>query len=87
MEIVLALPVGSADVERGFSIMNHARYDRRSRLSTKHIEDIVRIRINGLDFEDFNVEPYTLHWLKNHIETDFNANIKNFGKAIKKKNN
>jgi hypothetical protein len=68
--------VGSADVERGFSIMNHIRYDRRSRLTPKHMEDIVRIRINGPELEDFNVLPYTLHWLQNHIETDAVTNIK-----------
>ena len=83
VEIVLALSVGSADVERSFSIMNHVRYDRRSRLSTKHIEDIVRICINGPEFEDFDVEPYTQHWLKNHIESDSNANIKKTSSNVK----
>jgi hypothetical protein len=68
--------VGSADVERGFSIMNHIRYDRRSQLSVKHIEDISRLRINGPDIENFNVKPYTLHWLKHHMQTDAETFIK-----------
>ena len=51
---VLALPVGSADAERGFSIMKHAKYDRRSRLTPKHLEDILRLRINGPSLEKFD---------------------------------
>ena len=86
VEIVLALSVGSADVERSFSITNHVRYGRRSRLSTKRIEDIVRICMNGPDFEDFDVEPYTQHWLKNHIKSNSNANIKKTSSNVKTEN-
>jgi hypothetical protein len=70
VEIVLALPLGFADVEDRFSIMNHVQYYRQSRLSTKHIENIIKICINGPDVEYFNVQPYTLHRLENHIEPD-----------------
>jgi hypothetical protein len=69
--IVLALPIGSADVERGFSIKNHFKTNWRSTLSTSHIEDIMRIRINGPDIEDFEPVTYTLHWLNtNHLDSD-----------------
>ena len=44
---VLSVPVGSADVERAFSILSHIRDQRRSRLTPKHIEGLLRIRING----------------------------------------
>jgi hypothetical protein len=77
MVIVLTLPVGSADVERAFSILNHIRYDRRSRLPPEHLEAITRIRINGPGIKDFNVVPYTLNWIANHIETDTPIYTKN----------
>ena len=69
--IVLALPIGSADVERGFSIKNHFKTNRRSTLTTSHIEDTMRIRINGPEIDDFDPVIYTLHWLNtNHLESD-----------------
>lgn len=69
---VLVLPIGSADAERGFSIMNHIKYNRRSRLSPQHLEDSLRIRINTEDdLEKFPAKKYALQWLKeNHLRTD-----------------
>jgi hypothetical protein len=46
--IVLSLPLGSADIERGFSVMHYFKTNRRSRLTAKHMEDIARIKINGV---------------------------------------
>jgi hypothetical protein len=69
--IVLTLPIGSADVERGFSIKNHFTTNWRSKLTTSHIEDIMRIRINGPEIQDFDPIIYTLHWLNtNHLDSD-----------------
>jgi len=71
LHISLSLPVGSADVERGFSVMNYFRNKRRSKLTTKHVEDIARIRINGPSIAEFDATLYTLHWLKsNHLPSD-----------------
>jgi len=71
LSIVLVLPVGSADVERGFSIFDHFRISRRGRLTPKHIEDITRIRVNSPDINTFDATLYTLHWLSSgHIEAD-----------------
>lgn len=70
---VLALPIGSADAERGFSIMNHIRTDRRSRLSGEHLTDIMRIRINGPDeIEKFSASKYAVNFVEkeNHYRTD-----------------
>lgn len=81
----LAIPVGSADVERGFSMLNHARYDRRSSLSPTTIDavlrfdniksilklSIFRIRLNSPDISKFNCETYAKRWIsENHIESD-----------------
>ena len=39
--------IGSADAERGFSIMNHIRTSRRSRLSVSHLNcTLIRLQIN-----------------------------------------
>lgn len=72
IQTILVIPIGSADAERGFSIMNHIKYDRRSRLSGKHLEDIMRIRINGNDdIEKFPAMKYARQWIKeNHMRTD-----------------
>ena len=71
IHIVLTLPIGSADVERGFSIKNHFKTNWRSKLTTLHIEDIMRIRINGPEIQDFDPIIYTLYWLNtNHLDSD-----------------
>ena len=71
VDVVLALPVGTADVERGFSILNHIRYDRRARFTVEHLEDMSRIRINEPSLSKFNAEAYALHWLKSgHMQSD-----------------
>lgn len=67
---ILVILVGSAEAERGFSIMNHIRGDgRRSRLSPEHLQDIVRIRVNGPDeIEQFPAVRYAKAWVdSNHM--------------------
>ena len=59
---VLAVPVGSADVERAFSILSHIRDQRRSRLTPKHIEGLLRIRINGPSTDKFLPLKYAKTW-------------------------
>ncbi len=84
--IVLALPIGSADVERGFSTKNHFKTNWRSTLTTSHIEDIMRIRINGPELENFDSLTYTLHWLNTkHLDSD--DPISGRGSIEKKENN
>ena len=70
IQITLALGVGSADVERAVSVMNHISYDSRSRLSISHIDSLARVRINGPNLEHFNHQPYVKHWLLKHMHTD-----------------
>lgn len=47
LEKILVSPISSAEAERGFSILAHARTKRRSRLTPRHMDDILRIRCNG----------------------------------------
>jgi hypothetical protein len=78
LHIVLSLPFGSADVERGFSVLHNFMIKSRSRLTPKHMEDIARIKINGPSITDFDASLYTLHWLSsNHIDADNNRSTRN----------
>ncbi|MCP4485841.1 MAG: hAT transposon family protein [Gammaproteobacteria bacterium] len=74
--IALSLPVGSAEAERGFSILKHTRYDRRNRLTPKHLEDVLRIRINGPTLDNFDAARYALQWLQEHMASDDPAQIR-----------
>lgn len=69
---VLVLPIGSADAERGFSVMNHIKSQRRSRLNGKHLEDLLRIRINANDdLAKFPASKYAKRWVNdNHFRSD-----------------
>lgn len=49
IQTILVFPIGSADAERWFSIMNHIKNDRRSRLTGKVLEDHLRVRLNAND--------------------------------------
>lgn len=72
IQTILVIPVGSAEAERGFSIFNHIKTSRRSKLTGKHVEDIMRIRINTADsLEKFAATKYAAQFLKDdHIRTD-----------------
>lgn len=72
IQTILVLPIGSADAERGFSVMNHIKSPRRSTITNAHMEDMMRIRLNGVDeIEKFPATKYAHKWIKqNHIRTD-----------------
>lgn len=73
IRIILVLPIGSAEAERGFSVMNHIKNKRRSRLTSAHLQDAMRIRLNGVnELEKFPATRYAEEFLKNdkHIRTD-----------------
>ena len=77
LQIVLALPIRTADVERGFSILNPIKYYRRSRFTVKHLENMSRIRINGPSLSKFDAAAYALHWINSgHFESDNPRTIK-----------
>lgn len=39
IQIILVTPIGSAEAERGFSIMNHIKTKRRTRITPGHSQD------------------------------------------------
>lgn len=68
---ILVSPIGSAEAERGFSIFNHIKSSRRSSMIRKHVENLMRIRINGPDdLEKFSAHKYAKEFILNHIRTD-----------------
>ncbi len=80
---VLVTPISSADAERGFSILFHTRSNRRSRLTGKHLDGILRIRINGSkDISKFPAFNYAKKWhsLGRHL-TDMRAGGTHFEPA------
>ena len=58
LKVVLAIPIGSSEAERGFSIMNAIKTQRRNRLLHSTVESNLIIRINGRDVEDMIMSPY-----------------------------
>ncbi len=72
----LTVPVGSADAERGFSILFHTLDKRRMLLTPETIDGILKIRINGPPTKEFYCKMYKDHWLaNNHIESDNTARL------------
>jgi len=75
---ILVLPIGSADAERSFSIMNHIRTSRRSRLKPENLESLMRVRMNGpKDLDTFRARDYADLWYKaGHKRSDDPSGIK-----------
>lgn len=77
IQTILVIPVGSAEAERGFSIMNYIKTSRRSSLTPERLDELMRIRINGPNkIEEFSSMKYAEEWVKNHIRTDSTDNIR-----------
>jgi len=67
----LVMPLGSADAERGFSIMNNIKSSKRASLEHKSIDGLMRIKINGPAVERFDANKYTAKWVQeNHLLSD-----------------
>uniref|UniRef100_A0AC34FVM7 DUF4371 domain-containing protein n=1 Tax=Panagrolaimus sp. ES5 TaxID=591445 RepID=A0AC34FVM7_9BILA len=67
----LTVPVGSADAERGFSILFHTLDSRRSRLNISTIDNILNIRINGPPINKFVCYKFVEDWKKvGHLQSD-----------------
>lgn len=65
MEIALVIPISNAEAKCGFSVLNYIRSDRRKTLTGMHLEDIIRINMNGpLELDRFGVAKYAEKWLK-----------------------
>ena len=67
-ELCLCAPFSNASLERFFSHMNIVKIDIRSKLSSKSLNSMLRIRMTNLSLNDFN-SPYIDDWVN-----DWNSN-------------
>ena len=67
--IALALPVSTADVERGFSAQNLVKTSLRNRISSSKLNQLVTIKLNGPPYEEFDFRAALRHFrdLKNRV--------------------
>ena len=59
---LVVIPVQTASVERGFSVMQQVKNDWRSRLNPDTLSQLLMIRLNGSAVEDFNPEAAVMRW-------------------------
>ena len=61
--IVLLIPIHTSEVERGFSLMNRVKQDWRARLTTPHLNELMRISLLGPACNEFEpMEAIRLWW-------------------------
>ena len=53
-QLALALPVHTADCERGFSAQNHIKTALRSRLKSERVDNLMLIKIEGAHWKNFD---------------------------------
>ncbi len=72
------MPASSSQAERGFSVLKHIEYDRRSSLSLESMNAFVRIRVNGPSVKENRAYKYARLWLmEGHILNDSTREIFN----------
>ena len=54
-KIALVLPVSSVPAERGFSMQNLIKTDRRNRLNEDRVTRLMTLKIHAKGLEEFNV--------------------------------
>jgi hypothetical protein len=71
IQTLLAIPISTADVERGFSILTHTKSDRRNRLSVENLRHLLFMRVNGPEPEHLDAIRYAKKWISSgHMATD-----------------
>lgn len=54
VELLFSIPISNAKVERLFSLMNHVKTDSRAALSENTLNNLIRIRMEGPSFEQYD---------------------------------
>ena len=62
VDLLLSIPVGSADCERGFNHMKLLKSDTRTRLTNASMNDQMAILMSGCDVEAFDPLPAVTLW-------------------------
>ena len=70
VESTLAMPYGSAQAERFFSIMNLIKHKRRAMLSPDTLDKLMRIKLSDDSLKTLNVNRLTTKYLLHHQKCD-----------------
>ena len=62
MDFLLAIPVASAEAERGFSAMKKTKSDWRAKLNDDHLTDLLLIQLESPEIKDFDPIPAIDLW-------------------------
>ena len=62
VDLLRTLPASSADAERGFSHMKMVKSDWRSRLSDRHLSDLMTIQMETAEVDQFDPSPAVKLW-------------------------
>ena len=63
VEIMIALPISTAQCERGFSAQGRIKTAARTRLNPETVGDLIRISLEGPDIANFDPTVYAESWL------------------------
>ena len=70
VEATLAMPYGSAQAERMFSIMNLIKHKRRATLNPDTLDVLMRIKLTDETVKTLNVNRITMKYLLHHAKCD-----------------
>lgn len=62
VRILLVIPVQTATLERGFSLMKRVKTDWRNRLKPHILSQLMMITLNDPDLENFDAQPAVSRW-------------------------
>ena len=63
VELLFCIPISNAKVERLFSLMNRVKTDCRASLGESSLNHLIRIRMEGPAFQDYDSTPAIQSWL------------------------
>ena len=77
------ISASTASCERKFSSMNNEKTYLRTHLTNETLDDILKIKINGTDFKNFDAKPHVQSWL----DTNSTRHIRGHSKPKRKAEN
>ena len=84
VDLLCTLPASYADAERGFSHMKMVKSDWRSRLSDRHLSDMMTIQMETAEVDQFDPSPAVKLWTNagpRNRRPDFVSNTVNSDKS------
>lgn len=61
-QLGLSAPIHTSDCERGFSAQNMVKTAHRNRLSAETVDDLLTIKLEGGESDDFDFQAALKHW-------------------------